>query len=69
MAAYTQEQYDTLKNAIAEGALRVEYADKRIEYRSLDQMERLLATMATELGLTPAKQKGYRRVGTFSKGV
>lgn len=49
--AYTIEQITALKEAIAQGALEVQYADKRITYRSLDEMNRILQQMQEELGL------------------
>ncbi len=66
---WTQENYDSLKEAIALGALRVEYADKRIEYRSLDQMQRLLNQMGDSLGLNGPVKKSSRTVGRFCKGL
>jgi hypothetical protein len=69
MALYTQEQYDALIDAIAQGVLRVEYADKRIEYRSLDDMERLLKKMGDSLGLNGNTAKSGRTVGNFTKGL
>ncbi|VVO20035.1 hypothetical protein PS712_04158 [Pseudomonas fluorescens] len=65
--AFTQEQYEALKAAVAEGALSVRYADKSVTYRSLDEMLRLLKLMATELGLN-ANNDGGRRYASFSKG-
>lgn len=65
--AFTQEQYEALKAAVAEGALSVRYADKSVTYRSLDEMLRLLKLMATELGLN-ACNDGGRRYTSFSKG-
>jgi hypothetical protein len=65
---WTQAHYDALKEAIALGALRVEYADKRIEYRSLDDMQRLLEEMATDLGLNAEVKNRRRRIGNFTKG-
>jgi len=65
--AYTQQDYDALKAAIASGALRVEYGDKRIEYRTLKDMQTTLSIMAKELGLT--KKHGGRTVGNFDKGL
>lgn len=53
MAAFTQDQYDALKAAIAEGVLIVEYADKKVQYRTLDDMIRILALMGEELGIGP----------------
>lgn len=51
MALYTQEQYDALKAAIAQGAKKVKYADKEVEYRDLSEMMSLLQTMGGELGV------------------
>lgn len=65
--AYTMEQYTALQAAIAEGALTVRYADKSVQYRSLDEMIRILKLMATELGLN-ANNDGGRRYASFSKG-
>lgn len=56
-----------LDNAIAQGALIVEYADKRVQYRSLDEMLRVRRLMAEELGLNkPARSRKY---GEFNKGL
>lgn len=65
--AYTMEQYSALQAAIAEGALTVRYADKSVQYRSLDEMVRILKLMATDLGLN-ANNDGGRRHASFSKG-
>lgn len=65
--AYTTEQLDILKAAIAQGATKVEYGDKKVEYRSLADMLRVQALMETELGITPrANKKIYP---TFNKGL
>ncbi|MES2614086.1 MAG: hypothetical protein V4591_01585 [Bdellovibrionota bacterium] len=40
-----QEQLSNLQDAIAEGALEVEFQGKRVKYRTLDEMRRI------ELGL------------------
>ncbi|WP_349616935.1 phage head-tail joining protein [Azotobacter salinestris] len=65
--AYTLEQYAALQAAIAEGALTVRYQDKSVQYRSLDEMMRILKLMATELGLN-SNNDGGRRYASFSKG-
>lgn len=67
MAIYTTEQYTALAAAIAQGALRVEYADKRVEYRSLTEMMQILNMMKTDLGLTDVNSG--RRYASFSKGL
>lgn len=68
--AYTQTELDALDRAIAQGALSVEYGDKKVTYRSLDDMLRTRQLMRDELGLngaTPANNG--RRYGSFSKGL
>ncbi len=55
--AYTQTQLDTLNTAIAEGALIVWYGDKRVEYRSLNEMLRIKEIMEAELRPTTERKK------------
>lgn len=64
--AYTIEQYNLLVAAIAEGALRVKYADKEVEYRSLKEMLLLKGLMEDDLGLTKNKRRKY---ASFTKGL
>lgn len=64
---YTLEQYNTLLAAIAQGALRVKYADKEVEYRSLQEMMAIKKAMEAEL--FPNKQHNGRTYGSFSKGI
>jgi hypothetical protein len=52
--AFTQTQLDTLETAIADGVLSVQYADKRVTYRSLDEMLKLRDAMRRDLGLSPS---------------
>lgn len=59
---YTQEQLDALTAAIVQGALRVKYNDKEVEYRSLDDMLRLQAIMEASLGI--GQTTAERRVTT-----
>lgn len=66
--AYTQEQYQELQAAIAEGALTVRHNDRTVTYRSLDEMQRILRMMADELGHNVNKAPGGRRFASFSKG-
>lgn len=51
-----QEQYDALCEAINTGARTVEYADRRVTYRTLDDMLRIKNSLADQLGLTDAGQ-------------
>lgn len=50
----TQEQLDALTAAINEGVRVVRYADKTVEYRSLDEMQRIRVQMLRELDLVKA---------------
>ena len=65
--AYTQQQLDLLDAAIAQGALKVEYADKKVEYRSLSEMLQIRNLMATELGKI-SKNSG-RKFAEYHSGL
>ncbi len=65
--AYTTLEYETLVKAIAQGALSVEYGDKKVTYRSLSDMLKLKSIMEGEL--TPATVKPSRRYAQHSKGL
>ena len=66
--AYTQEQYEKLKAAIAGGELSVRYADRSVQYRSIDEMVRILKLMEAVLFQDSAGTVGTRRYTSFSKG-
>lgn len=66
MAQFTQAQYDALTAAIAEGTLKVEYGDKKVEYRSLNEMIRIRDIIARDLGIAGAPK---RTLASFSKGL
>lgn len=63
---YTQEMYNALIEAIATGAREVWYGDKRVAYRTLDEMLRLKQDMERALGLLKAPKRKYAE---FSKGT
>lgn len=65
MADFTQEQYGALNKAIAQGTLTVQYSDKTVTYRSLDEMLRIRNLMAADLGLM-SKPNG-RKLAVHSK--
>jgi len=65
---YTLLQYQTLTDAIASGALKVKYGDKEVEYRSLDEMLRILQIMKNQLFPEQNKNNG-RKYASFSKGL
>lgn len=47
--AWTSDDIDRLKSALSEGVLIVEYADKKVEYRTLDEMLKILALMEQDV--------------------
>lgn len=63
--AWTQEDLNCLNEAIAQGAKKVKYADKEVEYRSLNEMLKLRDIMKEELGLKKGKRYSF---ANFSKG-
>ena len=65
--AYTLDQYQALKAAIAGGELQVRYADRSVTYRSVAEMLQILRLMETEMGLN-ADTTGGRRLTSFTKG-
>lgn len=65
---YTIEQYNTLSAAIASGALEVTYGDKKVVYRSLDDMLRIQQAMFNQLFPNRNNNNG-RTVVSYSKGA
>lgn len=65
--AYTLTQLDLLNAAIAQGVTKVTYADKTVEYRSLNEMYRIKSEMMLELGLT--KPNSGRRFADYRSGL
>ncbi len=66
--AWTQDQLDKLEEAIAQGTLRVKYADKEVTYRSLAEMMQIREVMRAALGKVDASA-GTRSYPTTSKGL
>lgn len=60
MASFTQDQLDSLEAAIAEGVLVVEYKDKKVQYRSVDEMLKIRELMREALG-----KNGSTGAGSF----
>lgn len=64
--AFTQQQLDKLEDAIAQGVLEVQYQDKKVTYRSLDEMMRVRDRIRESLG--KASTKSNRTYFKTSKG-
>lgn len=63
--AWTQSDIDALKKAMAGGFRRVRYTSGEVEYRSLEEMKRLLADMEQSVSAT---KRIRRTVGNFRSG-
>lgn len=66
--AFTADQLQKLEDAIAQGALKVKYADKEVQYMSLAEMMRARDLMRKSLA-TPASTYPNRTYPTVSKGL
>lgn len=64
---FNQQQIDALEKAISQGALKVKYQDREVQYRSLDEMMSILNMMQKSVG----NASGKLRLITpeFSKGL
>jgi hypothetical protein len=67
MASYTQEQLSALEAAVAQGVLTVEYGDKKVTYRSLNEMLRLIDMMRKDIGVS--SKNGGKKFAQFDKGL
>ena len=68
--AFTQTQLDALDAAIAQGTFSVQYGNKMVTYKSLDEMLRIRALMYNSLNpnATNSNARG-RQYGEFNKGL
>lgn len=64
--AFSLAQLTALEDAISQGALRVKFSDREVQYRSLEEMIRLRDLMRKELGVASAPSK--RIVMVYDKG-
>jgi len=67
---YTIEQYNSLCAAISLGATKVNYGDKSVEYRSLEEMIRLKQIMEAQLfpSQTNKSQTNKRKLAEYGRG-
>lgn len=68
---FTQERYEALVDAYLSGTLTVSYGGQTIQYRSLAEIERLIAFLEVKLGIRKADLGPLHRyhVGYYKKGV
>jgi len=46
---YTEQQLQALRDALANGARRVRFGDREIEYRSIDELKQAIAAAEAEI--------------------
>ena len=63
---WTIEDLIKIKSAIASGAMRVEYNDRTVIYKSLTELKQAKQLIENELGL---KKRGGRLLFKASKGI
>ena len=66
--AYTQANLDTLKAALASGTLRIQYEDRAIVYRDLDEIRQAIQIVEAELAQQAGTPRQTRSYAKFSKG-
>lgn len=66
--AWTETELAALNKAIANGVLSVRYADRTVQYRTLEEMLKLRTMMMDELGLPGATRAAVKHL-SYSKGI
>lgn len=66
--SWTQSDLDALNKSIASGTTSVRYADRTVQYRSLEEMLKIRMLMRDELGI-PGAMNGEMRTLSYWKGI
>jgi hypothetical protein len=64
--AYSQSNLDAIRAAIAKGELSVEFADRRVTYRSMAELILAEAHISQALNTSPRSKQRY---GVATKGL
>jgi len=68
--AFTQKDLDAINRAIAGSQLEVQYGDKRVRYRTLDELERARGMIRKELDAASGRRRSrIVRLRGLGKGV
>jgi len=68
--AYTQDQLTTLETAYSQGITSMQHNGRRVEYRSLEEMKRLIDSMRSELGVSTSRSSRSRVINVLGgKGL
>lgn len=68
--AFTQSDLDAVKKAIAGSQLEVQYGDKRVKYRSFDELERAKRMIEDDLrAASGTRRNRIVRLRSAGKGI
>jgi roadblock/LC7 domain-containing protein len=65
--AITQYQVDALEAALASGELRVEYDGKKVEYRSIPELQQALAYARSQMATASGTARVMMQPTTFRR--
>lgn len=67
MAGFTQNQLDAIRMAYVSGVTRVSYDGKTTEYRSLDEMRQIIATIEADLAAKAGRRQPVAGFASFGR--
>ena len=67
MAGFTQDQLDAIRLAYVSGVTRVSYDGKTTEYRSLDEMRQIIATIEADLAVKAGRHQPVAGFANFRR--
>lgn len=68
--AYTQKDLDAVKRAIAGSQLEVSYGDKRVKFRSIDELKQQARIIQSELDAAAGRRRSrVFRLRSAGKGI
>ena len=65
--AWTSADVTALKTAIASGELSVQFADRRVQYRSIDELQRALKLVEAEVNSATVSASTRCTFASFTK--
>lgn len=66
--AYSQADLDALDKAIASGTLSVQYGDRRVQYRSMDELLLARRHVADQIAAATGRRSHHRFVFSTARG-
>jgi len=66
--SWTQTDLEAIERAIAKGELRVQYSDRSVEYRSIDELLKAREALAAAISAAASNPGVRSTLASFSKG-